>query len=131
MNRHAALFFLAFLFAISFSTVTLAAGPYDGIWQLSLASDTGSYASIHEDSDNTMIVVFLASDFEWEAVSGQRDMTDVNLVTIASGVNISLSLTFTSSDTAAFTQISCVPITTNSTCNLIDGTTFGATRIFK
>lgn len=122
-------FFLFFPFQLH------AAGPYDGIYSISLRST--SYVSIHENSATNQIVIMLLgtepSNNEWLASTGIRSENSVVLDSIRGVSDVDavskVKVIFNNDGNATVTILSCVD-GVNYECSLPPGVTFTAYRIF-
>lgn len=113
-----------------------AAGPYDGIYSISLRS-TG-YVSVHEDLATKQIVVMLLNtteptNYSWSAYTGIRTENSVVLDSIRGVSDVDaisrVKVVFNSDGNATVTILSCVD-GINYECSLPPGVTFTASRIF-
>ncbi len=68
-----------------------------------------SYASLHEDADNNMIVIFLDAESEdtWQALNGARTNNSASLKSIAGTVDIEVNTVFNDNQKGTATVISC------------------------
>lgn len=126
---------LVFVLSLLLPIPSHAAGPYDGIYIISL--DTTGYASIHEDSATNKMVVMLVgaepSNNQWEAYIGTRSDNSVMLTSIKGVSDIDtaskVKVIFNSDGSATVTILSCVDGALYY-CGLPAGVTFSAYKIF-
>ena len=129
------LFKLFVAFFLLFPIQLHAAGPYDGIYSISLRST--SYVSIHENSATNQIVIMLLgtepSNNAWLASTGIRSENSVVLDSIGGVSDVDavskVKVIFNSDGNATVTILSCVD-GVNYECSLPPGVTFTAYRIF-
>ncbi len=122
------------LFAIVFllfPITSFAAGPFDGIYSISIPGDPEiSYVSVHENNGN-MIAILIEpdpNDATWEALSGVRTNNNAQLKSVLGTVVLDISLVFNDNQTASATIISCVP--DPEICDIPNNTTLHMTKIF-
>ncbi|MCX7173031.1 MAG: hypothetical protein NT159_03670 [Proteobacteria bacterium] len=106
-----------------------AAGPYDGIWTISYLGTPVRYYSVHEN-DGMMIMLQLPTTGSWEAFYGTRNGNAVIATTLASGVNLNASVTFTSTTTLTIKINSCVAVLAGWHCSFSAGNTLQGIKIF-
>lgn len=100
-----------FLLFISSSSL-YAAGPYDGIYSVSISGFVSNYATVHE-IDNKIVLVIIDPDPSntWIAMSGSRTGNIVTLTNIpgvsASDININVTVNFNDSVASTATVNSC------------------------
>ncbi len=107
-----------------------AAGPYDGIWQVTQAGALVAYYSAHENGGTVIAAALPYDNSYWEAFMGQRSGATATLTTVVSGVTATMSVTFTSDTTLTARQVSCVANRAGWQCLFPNGTTFQGTKIF-
>ena len=122
------LFSIVFLF---FPIISYAAGPFDGIYSISIPGEPEvSYMSVHENNGN-MIAIFIEpdpNDATWEALSGVRVNNSAQLKSVLGTVILDISLVFNDDQTASATIISCIP--DPEICDIPNNTTLNMTKIF-
>ncbi len=107
----------------------LAAGPFDGIYRLSVPGipEIG-YASIHEDANNNMIAILLDAESEdtWQALNGARTNNNVTLKSIAGTIDLEVSAEFNDNQESTATVISC----TGDDCDIPNGAILKMDKLF-
>lgn len=130
------LFKLFIAFFLFFPFQLHAAGPYDGIYSISLRST--SYVSVHEDLVTKQVVVTLLNtteptSYSWSAFTGIRNDNSVVLDSIKGVSDVDtvsrVKVVFNSDGNATVSILSCVD-GVDYECSLPSGVTFTASRIF-
>ncbi len=122
--------FFAIIFLISPIT-SFAAGPFDGVYSLSIPGESNSFVSIHENNNNEIVAIVIEpvpNDATWEALVGIRTNNSVQLNSVLGTVVLQASIVFNDDQTASVTIISCVPDT--EICEIPNNTTLNMTKIF-
>ncbi|PCH60731.1 MAG: hypothetical protein COC19_05555 [SAR86 cluster bacterium] len=100
------------------SSLSFAAGDYDGIWQ---AENTSVFATIHQNEDS-LVFVILGAD-EWSALQGTLQGSQASLSKVTgsgNSIGLSVELQFESATKLTLKVLTCNSIIENACDNLED-----------
>lgn len=107
-----------------------AAGPYDGIWIAKLNERPVRYVTLYEHNDNSVVVILLDMEEEWEAYFGVRNENSLLVKALNlfdDYMSVTIQINFTSTNSFQAELISCEPF---YECDFTPGTKFTGEKIW-
>ncbi len=104
------------------SSTAYADGPYDGAWSV----PNGSFASFYQKGSEVLVLLMEQDLSGWIPMLGTLN-GNVMTGTAVAGLNLQITVTFASGNSAKVTVVSCAPI---RECAFSAGTQFNITRVF-
>ena len=104
------------------STPAFAEGPYDGAWTV----PNGNFATFIQKGSEVLVLLLEQDLSGWVPMMGTLNGTQMTGVSVV-GLNLRITVVFTSTSTANVTIDSCAPI---QECAFTPGTKFTITKMF-
>ncbi|HAJ77094.1 MAG TPA: hypothetical protein DCM64_11655 [Gammaproteobacteria bacterium] len=104
---------------------TQAAGPYDGIWQITETD----YATVNQNGSTIIVVGLDLENRQFDVSTGTLDGNQLILNSVIDDGNISSRVIFLSGTSATLTFLSCIP-NPGFLCDAPIGTPISVTKVF-
>lgn len=117
---------LMFVAVLLIPVQSMAAGLYDGIWQII----PGTYISVHQ-RDNELAIILVEVGEEWNALAGTISGNAATVTSAAGPMQATARITFNSATSATVVLITCSdPTSPNPACAFPNGVPIPVTKVF-